>query len=88
LAEAAGIAIGKYDTLSEAQIRTISDYLDSTMVDLRAARFHAEQAAAFRINPPKRRRGRLINAEEGLARLQASSKAAEVSAHAQGDTRE
>ena len=31
-AEAVGIALGRGDTLSESQIRAISDYLDSAMV--------------------------------------------------------
>jgi hypothetical protein len=85
LAEAAGISLGRFDTLSETQIRTISEHLDKTMRFPEGESYWQSVETIQRINPPKRRRGRL-NAEEGLARLQASSKAAEVSAHAPGDT--
>lgn len=58
-AEGAGIVIGRGDTLSETQIRRISDYLDSTMDAPERARALAAVAAALEANPPKRRRGGL-----------------------------
>jgi hypothetical protein len=58
-AEAAGIALGQGDTLSESQIRAISDYLDGTMADPQAATIIAARSAALKANPPVRRRGGL-----------------------------
>lgn len=58
-AAAAGIQLGKSDTLSEAQIREISDYIDRCMADPAEARFHAARAAALKASPPVRRKGGL-----------------------------
>jgi len=56
-AEAAGIEVGAGDSLSEAQIRAISDYLDGAMADPNLAQFHAANGAAVR--GAVRRRGGL-----------------------------
>jgi hypothetical protein len=83
LAGAAGIRLRAKDTLSEAQIRAISDYLDTQMVDLEAARFHAATAAVHRANPPKTKRGRL-DAKAGLARMRERQGVAEAGKNSHG----
>lgn len=56
-AEAAGIELGRGDSLSEAQVRTISAYIDEQMVDCTLAAFHAAQASASGNNGQRRRGG-------------------------------
>lgn len=58
-AEGAGIEIGPGDTLSETQIRRISDYLDTTMDKPDRARALAALENALLVRPPKVRRGGL-----------------------------
>jgi hypothetical protein len=81
LAEAAGIALGKYDTLSEAQIRLISEQLDRGMLFPAGARYWEEAARIQRQVRPRRGRA---NAEEGLARLESSKCHVGSSDHAKG----
>jgi hypothetical protein len=58
-AAAAGIQLANHESLSEAQLRAISDYIDDAMSDPETARFLAAKTAALRANPPVRRRGGL-----------------------------